>query len=250
MKRFDGKVVVISGGSRGIGAAVALAFAQEGARLVLGYRNDSEAQAETYQRLAAVTDGVVWCKGDISMEEAVKSLFRRSIESFSDVDIVVINAGVYHFAPFGQIPHQQLMELIGVNQLGAYFMLREAGKIMKKKGKGVVVTVSSSAASRVPRMVALYAATKAFAETVTKGFALEYARYGIRANIVAPGTTDTEMSRIAIAAAAESINAGTLSMRIAQPAEIAKAVLFLCSEESSFINGQVLRVDGGSLTGL
>ena len=248
-KRFHKRTVVISGASRGIGAAIAHEFAKEGASLVLGYQNDSAAQKETDQTLKAITKDVYWIKGDSAQEDTAVKLCQSAVAKFGSLDCVVANAGILHFAPFAQIKEAELNRLIDVNQKGVYFLLKSAGSIMKKQKKGAVVTISSSAASKTSRMYALYAGTKSFVETLTKGFALEYAPFGIRANVVAAGVTDTEMNRVVLAAAGDSVTNGIPLGRIAQPVDIAQVVTYVCSEDASFITGQVIHADGGLTQG-
>jgi NAD(P)-dependent dehydrogenase (short-subunit alcohol dehydrogenase family) len=248
--QFSGKTVVITGGSRGIGAAIALEFAKRGAMLVLGYENESPARERTIEKLNGISSDIVWVKGDVADPSTTEKLCVTAVSRWGRLDHAIANAGVYHYSPFGRIRKEQLERIIAVNQLGVFYLLKAAGKIMKQKRSGTVVTVSSAAVNRLPKMIAVYAGTKAFVETITKGFAVEYSPYGVRANAVAPGIADTEMNRVAIGVARASLASTNLMNRIADPAEIADAVLFLCSRAASFINGQVLRVDGGGLSGI
>lgn len=243
-RRFEGKVVVITGAARGIGAAMAVAFAREGAQLVLGYQKDSDERAATDARIAEAGARAVWVQGDVADEATAKKLCGEALATGGRLDVVIANAGVSHFAPFALASAEDLQRLVGVNQLGVYFLLREAGRAMKKQKGGVVLVVSSAFASRVQKMNVLYSATKSFAETVTKGFALEYAGFGIRANVLAPGATDTEMNRVTMSVSPEALAATTGFGRLAKPEEVASVALHLCSDEASYISGQVITVDG------
>ncbi|PCJ57061.1 MAG: hypothetical protein COA79_17170 [Planctomycetota bacterium] len=246
---FLKKTIVITGASRGIGAAMALQFAQKGANLILGYQNESDALENLRVEMNPFKENIHFIKGNISEPEVSNNLCTTALTKFNSLDIVIANAGKHYFGPFAKIDEEELRALLDTNQLGVYFLLKEAGKIMKKNKAGIVLTVSSTFASSVTRMNVLYAASKSFVETMTKGFALEYSKYGIRANVIAPGITETEMNRVALATSRESMKESNLQHKIAQPNEIAKVALFLCSNDASHVNGQIVKVDGGSLGG-
>lgn len=242
--RFADKVVVISGASRGIGAAMAVAFAREGASLILGYQNESDERAATNARINEAGGRAVWVQGDIAQESVSKELCAKALIIGGRIDVVIANAGISHFAPFVLASDNDLQTLIGVNQLGVYFLLRSAARTMKKQGKGVVLVLSSTSATQVPKMNALYAGTKAFVEALTKGFAAEYAAFGIRANVISPSATETEMSRVKTNVSPSRLTAMNSFGRLARPEEVAAVALFLCSDEASYINGQTIPVTG------
>ncbi|MBF0541680.1 MAG: SDR family oxidoreductase [Nitrospirae bacterium] len=243
---FNGSVAIITGASRGIGAAIARAFSENGANLVLGYLNESEEQKTT----AASINNAIWIQGNTSDIETSKKLCNAAIERWGRIDIVVANAGISHFGKLIKMSDEDFDNIIKINQYGVFYLLKECGRIMKKSRHGSIVTISSSAASKTPKMMAVYAATKAFIEALTRGLALELGEYGVRVNSVAPGVTDTEMNRVMLSTSRKMVEDGISVKRIATPEEIAHAVLFLCSNKSSFINGHILKVDGGSTQGL
>ncbi len=247
---FEKQVVVLTGASRGIGLATAHLFAQKGAHLVCGYGQNDSDQKTAEALLSEISDKVVWLKGDVRDAATTDALCQCALDTWGTVDIAVANAGVALTAPFHRLTDEDAQTLIGVNQMGVYYLLRAAGKIMKKNKQGCVVTLSSVFASKVAEHAAFYGATKAFVETLTKGFALEYSRHGVRANSISPGVIDTEMNRVAKTVSPEGLNERSLSHRMGTPEEVAQAICFLASPDASYINGQVLNVDGGTLTGL
>lgn len=247
---FNDKVAIVSGGARGIGASVVKLFLKSGMYVVSSYENETNEVIELKEKLSNFADRVVWHREDISLPATSSNLCNISLEKWGRIDCVVANAGISYLKPFARISDEDLHRIINVNQLGVYYLLKEAGKVMKKAGSGSVVTMSSVFTKRVQKMNSIYAATKSFVETLTKGFALEYAGYGIKANCLSCGVTETEMNRVALSTSREAILNSNISKKVAQPEEIADIVKFLISPESSFINGQVVQADGGYLNGL
>ncbi len=245
-KALNDKVVIISGASRGIGAATAKLFYENGAKLVLGYMNESEEQ----KKLSEFLQGAFWVQGDISERSTSVLLCNQALDHYGKIDIVIANAGISYFGLFAKTKTEDFDKIVKTNQYGPFFLIQESLKYMKKAKSGCIVTVSSAFASRTPKMNTIYAGTKAFIEAITRGLALEIGQYGIRINSIAPGVTNTEMNRVILSAARESVEKGIALKRIAEPDEIAQAVLYLCSDAASFVNGHILNVDGGETNGL
>lgn len=240
--RFDGKCVVILGGNAGIGLAAARMFRAEGAKLLITGRN-----AETLNAAAAETDalGVV---SDMSVVAQSEAAMREIAEALGGIDILFVNAGVGGFAPVTEVTEEFWDQVHSVNLRGAFFAIQKALPLIRDGGS-IVITGSIGSVSAVPGNV-VYAAAKAGLRAMARIVAKELLPRRIRVNMVSPGPTDTEIfKRGATAEEIEGVRqmlSGVVPIgRMGAPEEIARAVLFLASEEASFINGIDLYVDGG-----
>jgi 3-oxoacyl-[acyl-carrier protein] reductase len=247
---LKGQVAVITGASRGIGAATALKFAKAGATLVLNYfRHEAEASrvaADCKSRGAAAA--VTVC-ADVSRFEDVRSLFDRTIAEFGRVDIVVANAGIWNGSPIEELDERTWQDTIDVNLKGVYACCHFAAAQMKRQHSGCIITVSSTAAQRGEAVHSHYAASKGGIISFTKSLASELGQYGIRANSVAPGWVDTEMSTEPLhdQRSLVTILAAIPLGRIATADDVAGPILFLASDLARHITGEVLNVNGGSV---
>jgi NAD(P)-dependent dehydrogenase (short-subunit alcohol dehydrogenase family) len=240
-------VVLITGATAGIGRATALAFAHDGARLVCSGRN-AAAGARLLAELRALGAEAEFAPADVSSEDQVRRLVEHSIERFGRLDVAVNSAGTEGTpGPMVEQTIEAYAATFDANVLGTFLCMKHELRVMVRQKRGVVVNLSSTMGSRGNANNPLYAASKHAIEGLTKCAALEAGRFNVRVNAVAPGPIDTGMlERIAgdadrIAAVAAAIPAG----RIGTPDEVADAIVFLASDRSRYISGQVLAVNGG-----
>lgn len=238
---LEGKVAVVTGGARGIGAAVARRFAAEGARVVV-----ADILGELAGAVAAEAGNGGWAEHlDVTSEEAWAGVVERVLSTTGRIDVLVNGAGVVHFAPLRKTSAADFRRLVEVNQVGVFLGMRAVVEPMTAGGGGSIVNVSSTAGLRGTTGQIAYVASKWAVTGMTQAAAAELAHRGIRVNSVHPGPTETEMLA-SIPTGADPVS-GTLLERTARPEEIAAAVLFLASDESSYCTGTNLVVDGGSL---
>lgn len=244
------KVAIVTGSSRGIGKAIALGLAQEGASVVLASRSK-----EDLEKVSAEIRGLggksIYCTVDISEEKDVRKLVRRALDEFGSVDILVNNAGI---SPIVRRPEATTKKdwesILSTNLIGGFLCASEAGKTMIEARKGSIVNIASvSSVIALPGLVA-YSASKAGIILMTKELALDWARYNIRVNAVAPGFIETDMNKLIRKSRGKFYDyfiSRTPMKRFGKPEEVVGAVIFLSSDEASFITGQTLFVDGGLL---
>ena len=246
--RLSERSAIVTGGTQGIGAAITRLFVAEGARVVVVARN-----AEPGEGLEAELgrDQVRFLRGDVAEEGTARAAVSAGLEAFGRVDILVNNAALDFTAPVLDTSLEQLQRVCSVNLFGAFLMLREAGRAMCDAGGGSIVNVTSRNASvGVPTMGA-YAAAKAGLTALTRVAAIEWATRGVRVNAVAPGPTETPLIRAWIdqqprpADFERRLQASVPLQRLAQPDDVAHAVLYLASPDSAHVTGAVLPVDGG-----
>ncbi|MEV0908482.1 SDR family NAD(P)-dependent oxidoreductase [Streptomyces hokutonensis] len=245
MKRL---VTVVTGGSRGIGAATCLRLAEDGHDVVVGYLRDAKAAEQVADRVRQSGVRAVCVGADTSVEADVERLFTSAERQLGPVTGLVNNAGVT--GPFGRLADvdtADLRQVVEVNLLGTLLCSRRAAQAMTARGNGVIVNVSSSAATLgSPGDYVHYAATKAAVDTLTMGLAKELGPDGIRVNAVAPGVVDTEIhARMGDPDRAQRVSTSIPLRRPGQPEEIAAAIAWLMSPDASYTTGTVLRVSGG-----
>lgn len=248
MKLKD-KVALITGGSEGMGYATAELFLREGARVVISGRS-AEKGAEA-ERTLKILGEVAFVQGDVSRDEDVGRMVDETVRRFGRVDIVFNNAGVYLEKVAEETSEEEWDRLIDINLKGTFLVSRRAIPHMKRQGGGVIVNNSSDAGLVGNKACAAYCASKGGVTIMTKAMALDYAKDNIRVNCVNPGVIDTPMVAQEVALAddkekyTKQMNADHPIGRIGRPEEVAKAVLFLASDEASFVTGAALSVDGG-----
>ncbi len=241
MGKLQNKVAVITGGASGIGAATARLFAAEGAKIVIVDLNEEKGKAFENE-LTSQQAEALFIKANITDEAEVAKLFQQTIEAFGAVDIVFNNAGIGHVQPSHELEYSEWRNTVNVDLDGVFLVAREAIREMLKAGGGTIVNTASMYGWVGSPGSAAYNAAKGGVVNLTRSLALEYAEHHIRVNALCPGFIDTpiipEESKQALAAA-------TPLKRLGLPEEMAKAVLFLASEDSSFMTGNSLIVDGG-----
>jgi len=252
--RFTDKVVIITGGGTGIGKACALAFANEGARVVIAGRREAPLK-ETTKEIKNHGGKAEYIITDISKREQVDALIDKVVEEYKRLDIYVANASVVLVRSITDTSDEDVHRLVDINIKGNYFQLRKAVAQMKKQGYGNIVTMSSMSGIIGHPNMTLYCSTKAAIANMTRALALELATCNIRVNAVCPGTIDTAMPRGYAASTPDPeavihafIEAEPMK-RLADPSEVASVVLFLASDEASFVTGSTYEVDGGFMAG-
>lgn len=253
MPRFDGKAVLVTGAARGIGRAIVDAFLANGARVFA-----VDIRADGLERLAddhAHTDRLETHVADVGDVEQARGMIRAAIERCGRLDVLVNNAGVQPEGRVLEVSVQSWDECFAVNVRGPFFAMQEAARHMVEHGGGAIVNVASTNAFRNESPEAPYNASKAALIAVTRAIAHELGHLGLRVNAVAPGETITPEEEVELARdpdderAARSYLARIPMRRAGRPEEQAAAVLFLASDDASFITGETLVVDGGELTG-
>ncbi len=253
-RRLDGKVAIITGGSRGIGRATAELFASEGATVFVNYNSSERLALDAVSRINEKGDGHAFAvKADVSKRDEVARMVEEALARLSKVDILVNNAGVLRHGTLNDASDSDLEEMFAVHVEGTTNCSREVARTMVARRYGKIVNLASIAAvgTALPGTTP-YSATKAAVASLTRRFAFELGGSGINVNCVAPGFVQSEMT---MSGATEKewdetvkrMSSRAMLARIGQPIDIARAILFLSSDDSSFITGQMLVVDGGRM---
>ena len=244
MQPLQGKVALVTGSARGIGAEIALTLAKAGAKVIVNYAQN---QAAADRVCAAITEAGGEClavQADVSDPVAVRQLFTTAIERFQQIDILVNNAGVLVFKEIAEISDDEFDRIVDINFKSVFYTLREAAAKLADHGR--IVTVSSTVTRLMLPKYGAYAATKAAVEQLTRIFAREAGKRGITANIVSPGPVDTELFRSGKTPAdIERMAAMAALGRLGATDDVAQVVLFLVSDEARWITGQNIGVNGG-----
>jgi 3-oxoacyl-[acyl-carrier protein] reductase len=233
---LEGKTALVTGGSRGIGRAIALELARAGAELVVGYRSGAE-EAEAVAKEA----GGRALQADVSDPEEAK----RLVEEAGELDILVNNAGLTRDGLLARMSDEDWRDVIETNLSSVFYTCRAVTRGMMKKRAGSIVNVSSIVGVHGNWGQTNYGASKAGIIGFTKSLARELGSRGVRANVVAPGYVNTRLTDVLPEEAQQAMLANTPLGRLGEPEDIAGAVRFLCSDEAAFITGEVLLVDGG-----
>ncbi|MCA1028673.1 SDR family NAD(P)-dependent oxidoreductase [Cytobacillus kochii] len=241
MSKLQDKVAVITGGVSGIGAATAKLFASEGAKLVLVDMNE-EKGASFVAELKSQGAEAVFLKADVTSEVEVKNIFTTALDTFGKVDILFNNAGIGAVKPTEELSYAEWRKTVEVDLDGVFLVAQAAIKEFLKTGSGVIVNTASMYGWVGSPGSAAYNAAKAGVVNLTRSLGLEYAARNIRVNALCPGFIDTpilgETDR-------QGLTAATPMNRLGKPEEMAKAVLFMASDDSSFMTGNSLIIDGG-----
>ena len=247
MNRLKDKIAVVTGASKGIGAAIAEHLAAEGASVVVNYSSSRAGADAVVKRIMQRGGKAIAVQADVSKSEDIQRLFAEAKKAFGTLDILVNNAGIYEFAPLEAITAEHFHKQYNLNVLGLILTTQEAVKHFGPTG-GSVVNISSVAATLAPPTGSVYSGTKAAVNAITKSLATELGSRKIRVNAINPGMVETEgvhTAGIAESDFRKQTEAQTPLGRIGQPQDIAPAAVFLASPESAWITGETLYISGG-----
>lgn len=242
---FTNKTAIVTGGSRGIGLAIAAKLAKGGANIAILYVGDESEGIKAKEELSQYGTKVEQYFCDVSDFDASKQVVDKVIEEFGGVDILVNNAGITRDKLILNMEEKDFDAVIGVNLKGTFNMIKHTYKHFMKKRYGRIVSTSSIVGLNGNAGQANYSASKAGIIGLTKSVAKELAGRGVTANAVAPGYIGTDMTNVLPEKVKESMKAQIPAKRIGTPEDVAKVVAFLCSDEAAYVTGEVIRVDGG-----
>ncbi len=247
MNHLKGKIAVVTGASKGIGAAIAKRLASEGASVVVNYSSSKEGADRVVAEIVARDGKAVAVQGDVAKTADIERLFQETKKNFGRLDILVNNAGVFKFAPLENLEEAEFHRQFNTNVLGTMLATREALKYFDDKG-GSVINISSVVSINPVPASAIYSATKGAIDTLTVGLSRELAPRKIRVNAIAPGGVETEgthtMGMIGSDFEKQIISQTPLN-RMGQPDDIASVALFLASDESGWLTGERISASGG-----
>jgi 3-oxoacyl-[acyl-carrier protein] reductase len=247
MAKLNGKVAVVTGASKGIGAAIAEKFGAEGAKVVVNYAHDKAGAEKVVQKINQLGGEALAVQADVSKAQGVKRLLAATEAAFGNVDILVNNAGVYEFRPLGSVDEEHYRKIFDLNVLGLLLTTKEAVAHMNGDG-GSIINVSSIAAKTPAINSSVYSATKGAVDVISRSLALELAPRKIRVNSLSPGATETEgvLSLPEYKNGFEQLAITRTPLgRMGTGEDIAKAALFLASDGSGWVTGEELLVGGG-----
>lgn len=249
--RFQNKSAIVTGGAQGIGKAISLAFAREGANVMVADIRSREAETVSAEIVEMGRKSLSF-EIDVSRKSRVDKMVEKAVNAFSTIDILVNAAGIFVRSPIEDVSEEDWDRVMAVNLKGTFLCSQSVGRQMIKQGAGNIVNIASIAGHTPQININAYSPSKAGIIMLTKIMAVEWAGYGIRVNAISPGPTATPMfmSIYDSKAKFEQRQKAIPQNRVAGPDEIAHTAVFLCSEEAGFITGDSLVIDGGSLNSM
>jgi 3-oxoacyl-[acyl-carrier protein] reductase len=245
---LTGRSALVTGGSRGIGRACCEVLARAGARVAFNYHVEQVAADDVVKCIEEAGGEAFALAADVRVPEEAEMMVDETVDRFGGVDLLINNAGIWKESPIDEMSNGEWNEMLETNLTGTFQMIRAAVPGMKETNRGRIINISSTAGQRGEPLHSHYAASKGAIIALTKSLAGELAPHGILTNCVAPGWIETDMSCDILASKAGGAVIDTIPLgRVGRPEEIAGAVLFLASELSTFINGEVLNVNGGAV---
>lgn len=247
MMRFQDKVAIVTGSSRGIGRGIALRLAQEGCHVVVN-GTDASAIDTVCREIEALATGAtaIAARADVSKETEVDLLFDRWRDHFSRLDILVNNAGIWQSTPFYEMSREEWDRLLGVHLQGFFYCTRRAVDIMIEQGFGTIISISSVSDLRAHEKAVAYDAAKGAILAATRAIAVDLGKFGIRVNAISPGPIYVEnWDNFTTPESLERAGQQVALRRIGRPEDVAGVAAFLASKDAAFITGQTIYVDGG-----
>jgi len=247
MGRLDGKAAVVTGGGRGIGRAICLAYGREGADVVVNYASKDQPAQEVVEMIQKMGRKAVAVKGNVALKADAERIIQTGIDCFGKIDILVNNAGVSRPNMLHKLTEEQWDEVIDIHLKGPFLCIQAASKYMMQQKSGKIINLTSSAGLWGTKGQINYSAAKGGIIALTKSAARELAAYGITVNVIQPGYVSTEMTeKIRTDPKLKEVYTGRILLgRFSEPEEVAPTFVFLASDESSYITGQLFCVDGG-----
>ncbi len=244
--KLENKIAIVTGSSKGIGAAIAKELAREGANLLINYNSDRKG-AESVKNFIekSAKRKAITCRADIGKMDGVKKLIGKAVDSYGRIDILVNNAGIAIWKPFFEITEEIWDKTLSTNLKGAFMASQLAAREMVKRGGGVIVNISSIAANGSMDCLVPYCSSKGGLTLLTKSMAVELAPYNIRVNAIAPGTIDIKRNRETDPKYPENWHPYIPIGRVGRVEEIARPVVYACSDDSSYMTGQIISISGG-----
>jgi len=247
MKLHD-KMAIVTGASKGIGAAIAKGMAKAGANVVVNYASDRSGAEKAVAAITAAGGKAVAVKADVSKSADVKELFEQTIRTFGRLDILVNNAGVYRFEPIEAVTEEEFHRIYNTNVLGAILTMQEAIKHFAPEG-GAIINIATAGVSSTLPMSSVYTSSKSALVALSSVLAKELGPRNIRVNVVAPGATETEGAHaigVLGGPMVKQLVDGTPLGRLGQPQDMVGPVVFLASSDANWVTGEVLFASGGS----
>ena len=243
--KLKGKVAIVTGGSRGIGKGIALELAKAGCCLVINYRSNDEAAEKTMQEIKEIGAYAIKIKGDVSDYEFSKEMIKTTLVKLGKVDILINNAGISKVGLFMDATTQEWDDVLNANLKGTINCSHNVVKEMIKQKSGSIINISSMWGEVGASCEVIYSASKGAINAFTKALAKELAPSNIRVNAIAPGVIDTEMNSFLTSSERESLINEIPMMKFGEVRDVGMLVTFLASENSKYITGQVITIDGG-----